>query len=235
MRYQELLENDFTVIDGNNTMAEIREKCSDAHDYYLSSGVSFFRGITHSSSEFVLWPKAAKHRKAANFGYNYYADIFDHLTSWQGWQPRSQSIIGSSNEGKSSFYTVGNNGMYVVLPVNGATINIVPARDFWDIRIDGMKYDDYIYKIYRDFADERDDGVYMKDGSELMPAIREAGFYDEINQKLSPEALGIKRIKTNQLNQIGTDNELWTSDTCYGVRYGIWNEYVVQQTEDSYE
>lgn len=123
MRAHELFEDD-----------DIEQKYSGLIASYTKEKSKFiFKGISDERNNFgdakiLFIDPFTFERKAANT-HNYVNALTKELPSWQGWPPRTNSIICTGDKSHASGYGT----VYQVIPTNTRTpIGICPEHYFWD-------------------------------------------------------------------------------------------------------
>lgn len=89
-----------------------------------------YRGITGVSAKYLLVnPMVGAERTARSTG-NYINLLVSNSKLWEEYPPRNRAVIGTTDESNAIGY--GDGFAYRMLPMNGATIGICSAGDFWD-------------------------------------------------------------------------------------------------------
>lgn len=134
------------------------------YEHYINrvrrdSSKALYKGLENESNDFgekdILIIDPHKFTRKSRFSKNFVNMMVSNLPSWQGWPPRSNSIVCSESQGVASSY----GRVYQVIPINKDTpIGICPDEDFWmsfsnlsDLRIDVSEFDEYLDEITRQF------------------------------------------------------------------------------------
>lgn len=232
MRIGELNENSFESYDEEDEQAgfdDIIRNCSIA----VKLGGFLFRGMNSEYDQnVIIWPESNKHRPSANFHWDYYEHVLNHLPSWEGWPDRSKSIICSTDDNYASGY--GYN--YVVFPVDNAVLGVTSGQDFWDSTINqttrlrsfgafGHTFPSFVRNLVN-ISDTTTPETIISDAERL-------GILGDIDDALSPQALGLTMASVQEVAGITRSREVWTSDTCYGIQedtyYHKFQEYLMMK------
>lgn len=111
----------------DETLKLLKKNCKRALSAF-KRGDRIYRG-NHSADDYLFYDSktADLPRKSRNTK-NYYTLIIDNSAAWKKFPQRSESLICTTNKTHSGNFGI---NAYSVFPYDGATIGVVPARDFW--------------------------------------------------------------------------------------------------------
>lgn len=181
----------------------------------MLEGTELFRGVKTPTVENLILTPSGTRRPAANFHSDYYEDIFQNLSSWNGWPDRAESTICTGSVGQAGMY----GQVYSLYPVDGATIAACNSNDFWFANFKDQEAVEKFFKIREPYYGRH----YASDVYGLMRALYGDGLksidnaetMSDLNYILSPENLGFTQFDISEYSMI--TSEFWTSDKSYGI------------------
>jgi hypothetical protein len=182
---------------------------------------------------------------------NYYTEIFDHSSYFEGWPKRSLSLICSLDKSYAESYAW-RDSLYAVIPFNDAKIGSVEAVDIWGIEfqpfgvgkaIDFETLNDWLRSIgipdtidgLCDFATklaERDKDTVSRFEKAFPEAAKDTDVLDDfmgyLNGSLSPEILGFEQYDSKTVRNAMDDAEVWVSGKVLIMTDKTWDALVLQ-------
>ncbi len=99
--------------------------------YWYNKGIRFYRAEKTFSHPFFIAKSGIRISQETDNIYSLL--ISDIIPSWEYAQKRSKSIIMSTNQSTASYYLTKHDdrNMYVIFPLNKATLTVCPKNDIW--------------------------------------------------------------------------------------------------------
>jgi len=111
---------------GNYNKSFKAAKTIHVKEVYRNKGTILYRGIPSQDDFRFTDPSEGSIRKSANTK-NYYTTLVDNDPKWDYLPSRSAGIICSTSQNLTTHY----GQPYMVFPINGARLGVVPDDDFW--------------------------------------------------------------------------------------------------------
>jgi hypothetical protein len=190
-------------------------------------------------------------RKSQN-SQNYYTEILDHSSYFEGWPKRSQSLICSLDKNYAEGYSQRSGGLYAIVPFNDAKIGSVEAVDIWGVEfqpfgvgssigfedfnswLKHLKITDTIDGLC-DFAEKlanRDEDAVKGFEKAFPEAAKDTDVLDDfmgyLNGSLSPEILGFEQYDSRSVRNAMDEAEVWVSGKVLIMTDKTWDALVLQ-------
>lgn len=218
---------------------EFAEKnCTEAINSY-KKGNRIFRGIEGTYGNFARI-KPIGERKSANTN-NYYTLFINYDGPWKEY-PKREIICSSADYIASQFGDV-----YVMLPINGAKIGIVPEEDIWFTFDSVPGGADNVNVQIHNILRQKSSGINLNNFNELKKALSEIkrddgtdnilleilskSNYDNLYELLSKEVFnpnknGFKVQPISRLSNSGKRFEVWTDVECLMIDPDVAIDFV---------
>lgn len=236
-----------------NALELFRTSCKNAK-WMLEKDRPIWKGFAKPAAppgKFAVVDTHQSKRKSQNTK-NYYTEIFDHSSYFEGWPKRSQSLICSLDKSYAESYAQFGGGLYAIVPFNDAKIGSVEAVDIWSVEFqpfgDGrmMGFEDLNSWLKHlgitdtidglcDFATKlanRDEAAVKGFGKAFPEAAKDKDVLDDfmgyLNGSLSPEILGFEQYDSKTVRNAVDDAEVWVSGKVLIMTAKAWDDLVLQ-------